>query len=64
MNGNYGFTFHGIFIDLPGGGSSDALLRFTATLDLFAQQAGWSISDAHLFIEWRCRRSELHFHRG
>jgi hypothetical protein len=50
LDDNYGFTLHGIFLDLPGGGASDALLRYTVTVDLFAQQAGRSISDAHLFL--------------
>lgn len=49
-DGNFGLTLHGIFIDLPGGSASDALVRFSATVDPAAQKAGWSISDAHLFM--------------
>jgi hypothetical protein len=50
LDGNFGFTLHGIFLDLPGDGASDALLRYTASVDEAAQQAGRSISDAHLFL--------------
>ncbi len=48
-DGNYGLSFHGTFMDLPGGGPSDALLRFTVDVDPAAQEEGWRISDAHLF---------------
>ena len=27
-DGNWGVSFHGTFVDLPGGGFSDALIRF------------------------------------
>ncbi len=48
-DGNWGVSFHGAFIDLPGGGPSDALLRFTVEVDPEALQRGWRITDAHLF---------------
>ena len=48
-DGNYGLSFHGAFIDLPGGGTSSAALGFTVEVDPTAQQQGWKISDAHLF---------------
>ncbi len=48
-NGNFGVSFHGAFVDLPGGGASDALLRFTVEVSPDALASGWRISDAHLF---------------
>ncbi len=50
LDGNYGISFHGAFIDMPGGGPSDALIRFTVEVDDEAQARGWVISDAHLSI--------------
>lgn len=49
-DGNWGVSFHGTFVDLPGGGFSDALIRFMVEIDEDAIEAGWVISDAHLFI--------------
>lgn len=49
LDGNYGLSFHGSFIDMPGGGPSDALLRFSVEVSPIAQRQGWVISDAHLF---------------
>ena len=49
-DGNWGVSFHGTFVDLPGGGFSDALIRFQVEVDAEAVQQGWQISDAHLFI--------------
>jgi len=49
-DGNWGVSFHGIFTDLPGGGFSDALIRFVVEIDEESQEAGWVISDAHLFL--------------
>jgi hypothetical protein len=49
--GNWGVTFHGSFIDLPGGGASDALLRFMVQVDPVNTRLGTRISDAHLFLD-------------
>ncbi|MCC6494186.1 MAG: hypothetical protein IT424_14325 [Pirellulales bacterium] len=49
-DGNWGVTFHGSFIDLPGGDNSDAFIRFMVAVDQASQSAGWRISDAHLFL--------------
>lgn len=49
-DGNWGVSFHGTFVDLPGGAFSDALIRFTVEVDAEAAEAGWQISDAHLFV--------------
>jgi hypothetical protein len=49
-DGNWGVSFHGTFVDLPGGSFSDALIRFQVEVDAEAAEAGWLISDAHLFI--------------
>jgi len=49
-DGNWGVSFHGTFLDLPGGSSSDALIRFVVNIDPTALQQGWRISDAHLFL--------------
>jgi len=48
-DGNFGVSFHGAFIDLPGGGPSDALLRFTVEVSAQAAAQGFRITDAHLF---------------
>jgi hypothetical protein len=48
--GNWGVSFHGTFLDLPGGGISDALVRFVVNIDPTALQQGWRINDAHLFL--------------
>jgi hypothetical protein len=47
--GNYGVSFHGVFLDMPGGGPSDALLRFTVEVSAEAIKEGYRISDAHLY---------------
>jgi len=47
--GNFGVSFHGSFIDLPGDGPSDALLRFTVEVSSEEAERGFRISDAHLF---------------
>jgi hypothetical protein len=49
-DGNWGVSFHGTFLDLPGGGISDALIRFVVNIDPTALRLGWRISDAHLFL--------------
>jgi hypothetical protein len=49
-DGNWGVSFHGTFVDLPGGGFSDALIRFVVDVDPAAAAQGWRISDAHLFL--------------
>jgi len=48
--GNWGISFHGAFVDLPGGGFSDALIRFMVEVEAQAAAQGWRISDAHLRI--------------
>ncbi len=48
--GNFGVSFQGAFLDLPGGGPSDALLRFTVEVHPDAAAQGFRISDAHLFL--------------
>jgi hypothetical protein len=50
VQGNWGITFHGAFLDLPGGGSSDALIRYAVEVDLLNSQLGVRITDAHLNI--------------
>jgi hypothetical protein len=50
QDGNWGLSFHGTFLDLPGGGISDALIRFIVDIDPEFLQAGWRINDAHLFL--------------
>jgi hypothetical protein len=48
--GNWGVSFHGGFLDLPGGtGLSDAKLRFRVSVDPVGLRQGFRISDAHLF---------------
>jgi PEP-CTERM motif-containing protein len=49
-DGNWGLSFHGAFLDLPGGGASDALIRFVVNIDPAALAQGYRISDAHLFL--------------
>lgn len=49
-DGNWGVSFHGTFVDLPGGSFSDALIRFQVEVDAEAAAEGWVISDAHLFL--------------
>ncbi len=50
-SGNWGVSFHGAFIDLPGGAGSDALIRFTVDVDPTGSTAApFRISDAHLFL--------------
>lgn len=50
QNGNWGVSFHGTFIDLPGGGISDALIRFNVDISPAGLEEGYRISDAHLFM--------------
>ncbi len=50
LDGNWGLSFHGAFLDFPGNGISDALLRFTVGVTQEALEQGWRISDANLFI--------------
>jgi hypothetical protein len=50
LDGNWGVSFHGTFADLPGGSFSDAVIRFAVEVSAQAQQEGWKISDAHLFL--------------
>lgn len=49
-DGNWGITFHGTFLDLPGGGGSDALIRFVVGIDPTGLRGGRRISDAHLYM--------------
>jgi hypothetical protein len=44
-DGNYGVRFQGGFVDLPGGGASDALITFTASV---TPDSNMLIHDAHL----------------
>ncbi len=44
-DGNYGIRLQGGFVDLPGGGASDALVNFNVSV---TPGAGMQISDAHL----------------
>jgi len=48
--GNWGVSFHGAFLDLPGGGASDAAIRFNVDIDPAFLARGTRISDAHLFL--------------
>jgi hypothetical protein len=50
QNGNWGVSFHGVFMDLPGGGVSDARIRFIVDIDPAFLEQGYRISDAHLFL--------------
>jgi hypothetical protein len=49
-DGNWGVSFHGAFGDLPGGGASDALIRYIVDVAPEQAQQGIRISDAHLFL--------------
>jgi hypothetical protein len=49
-DGNWGLSFHGTFLDLPGGGASDALIRFIVDIDPAFLEQGYRIRDAHLFL--------------
>lgn len=49
-DGNLGISFHGVFWDLPDGGPSDALLRFSVAVSPEGLAQGYRISDAHLFM--------------
>ncbi len=49
-DGNWGLSFHGAFLDLPGGAASDALIRFVVNIDPASIAQGWRINDAHLFL--------------
>ena len=49
-DGNWGLSFHGAFVDLPGGSISDAMIRFVVNIDPAFLQQGWRITDAHLFL--------------
>lgn len=49
-SGNWGISFHGAFLDLPGGSFSDALVRFMVNVRAAEAAQGWRISDAHLAI--------------
>lgn len=44
-DGNFGVRFQAAFIDLPGGGGSDALITFKVTV---TNPEPWRITDAHL----------------
>jgi len=50
LDDNWGISFHAAFIDLPGGGASDALIRFMVEVDPDFAGVGFRISDAHLFV--------------
>jgi len=49
-SGNWGVSFHGAFLDLPGGGASDAVIRFAVEVAPGFFERGFRISDAHLFL--------------
>ena len=48
-DGNFGVSFQGAFIDLPGNGPSDALIRFTVSVTDEGLDRLLRIHDAHLF---------------
>jgi hypothetical protein len=50
LDGNWGVTFQGSFVDLPGGTSSDAVIRFMVEVDNTQNTVPQVISDAHLFL--------------
>ena len=50
LEGNLGISFHGVFWDLPDGGPSDALIRYTVEVSPDGLAEGLRISDAHLFL--------------
>jgi hypothetical protein len=47
-SGNWGLSFQGTFMDLPGGGVSDAMIRFVVNIDPNFLRQGYRITDAHL----------------
>jgi hypothetical protein len=49
-SGNWGLSFHGAFMDLPGGGTSDVAIRFVVNIDPVSLRQGWRITDAHLYL--------------
>jgi hypothetical protein len=49
-DGNWGLTFQGGFLDLPGGGVSDASIRFMVEIAAPQVNQGFRIVDAHLAI--------------
>jgi hypothetical protein len=49
-SGNWGISFHGVFMDLPGNGASDALIRFIVEVAPEQLAQGVRISDAHIFL--------------
>jgi hypothetical protein len=49
-DGNWGVSFHGPFVDMPGNGFSDALIRFVVDIAEPQYSQGYRISDAHLFL--------------
>jgi hypothetical protein len=49
-DGNWGVTFHGSFVDLPGGSFSDALIRYMVQVDPTGTRLLNRISDAHIFL--------------
>jgi hypothetical protein len=49
-DGNWGVSFHGPFVDVPGNGFSDALIRFIVDIAEPQFSQGYRISDAHLFL--------------
>jgi hypothetical protein len=50
VSGNWGVSFHGAFLDLPGGSFSDALIRFMVNVAAAEAAQGQRITDAHLRI--------------
>jgi hypothetical protein len=50
LDGNWGVSFQGSFVDLPGGSSSDALIRFMVEVDNAQNTIPQVINDAHLFL--------------
>jgi hypothetical protein len=49
-DGNWGVSFHGPFVDVPGGGFSDAMIRFIVDIAEPQLSQGLRITDAHLFL--------------
>jgi len=49
LSGNWGVSLHGAFLDLPGGGPSDAVVRFMAQVDVETAPQ-FLISDVNLFV--------------
>jgi len=48
--GNWGITFQGPFADLPGGGASDAMIRYMVEIDATNIRLGKKITDAHIAL--------------